>query len=53
MQNGHIDVNIDTAISPAAEPGVSQDIATPRAVVSSPERANKQLVIPPPPLYKS
>ena len=43
MRNGHMDVNINTAIFPAAELGVFQDIAARRAVASSAERANKQL----------
>lgn len=46
MRNGHSDANIDTVISLAAGLGVSQDVTVPRAVVSSLENTNKQLVLP-------
>lgn len=50
MQNGHIEINIDTAISRAAEPGISQAVAVPRAGMSFLKHTNKPL---PPTLQKS
>ena len=48
MRNGHIDVNINTTISPAAGLDVSQSTVACRAVASSLEKTNKQLDYPPP-----
>ena len=48
MQSGHIEINTNKAISPAAEQGIFHVVTAPRAGMSSLERANKPLVAPPP-----
>ena len=45
-QNGHIEINIDTAISLATELGTSQAGTAPRTGMSSLKHANKPLVVP-------
>ena len=52
MQNGRIDVNINTAINPVDALGVSQDAAVRCAVMSSPNSVNTKLAFTPNDLYK-
>ncbi len=48
MKKKHIDTNIHTAISRLTGVGISQDMATRRAVASSCQSSNTSLGSPPP-----